>query len=89
MLETQKVRLVNAANMESKFQKKVQSYRGTIAAVAYNSALKTIKEAPTVEAVPKSQYDELKERYKKLIETANILAAVLRQYQQKYGELED
>lgn len=89
MLEAQKERLVNAANLESKFQKKVQSYRGTIAAVAYNSALETIKEAPTVEAVPKAQYDELKEHYKKLLETANILDAALRQYQQKYGELED
>lgn len=82
-------RLTNADELESQFQKKVKSYRGTLAAIAYQSALETIQAAPTVEAVPKAQYDELKERYKRLLETANILEAALRQYQQKYGELED
>ena len=48
-----------------------------------------IKNAPTVDAVPMEQYNELKERYKRLLETADILDAALREYQQKYGELED
>lgn len=51
MFEAQKKRFVNATELESKFQKKVQSYAGTLAAIAYNSALETIKEAPTVDAV--------------------------------------
>lgn len=51
MLEAQKERFVNATALESQFQKKVQSYRGTLAAIAYQSALETIKEAPTVDAV--------------------------------------
>lgn len=51
MLEAQKERFVNATKLENKFQKIVQSYRGTLAAVAYQSALQTIKEAPTIDAV--------------------------------------
>lgn len=52
MLVAQKERFVNATELESQFQKKVQSYRGTLAAIAYQSALQTIKEAPTADVAP-------------------------------------
>ena len=45
-----------------------------------------IKTAPTVDAVPAEKYNELKVRYKKMIETADILDTALRQYQRTYGE---
>lgn len=51
MFEAQKKRFVNATELENKFQKITQSYKGTLAAIAYNSALETIKEAPTIDAV--------------------------------------
>lgn len=41
------------------------------------------------DGVPKCKYDELKNRHKKLLETANILDSALRAYQRKYGDLED
>lgn len=51
--------------------------------------LNFIDKAPTVDAVPMAQHNELKERYKKLLETANILDAALREHQRKYGDLEE
>lgn len=42
--------------------------------------------APTVAAVPLEEYNKLKARYKKMIETADILDTALRQYQRQYGE---
>lgn len=42
--------------------------------------------APTVDAVPAEKYNELNVRYKKMIETADILDTALRQYQRTYGE---
>lgn len=48
-----------------------------------------IDNAPTVDAVPLDQYNELKERYKRLLETADILDSALRAYQRKYGDLDD
>lgn len=50
------------------------------------SVLRIVDEAPTVDAVPAEKYNELKERYKKLMETADILDTALRQYQRLYGE---
>lgn len=47
-----------------------------------------LSEQPTVDAVPLEQYNELKERYKRLLETADILDTALREYQRKYGDLE-
>lgn len=41
------------------------------------------------DGVPKAKYDELRDRHKRLLETANILDSALRAYQRKYGELED
>jgi hypothetical protein len=41
------------------------------------------------DGVPKAKYDELKNRHKKLLETADILASAVRAYERKYGELED
>ena len=51
-------------------------------------ARKLIEDAPTVDAVPLEQHNELKEKYKRLLETADILDAALREYQRKYGDLE-
>lgn len=48
-----------------------------------------IENSPTVDAVPLDQYNELKERYKRLLETADILDSALRAYQRKYGDLDD
>jgi hypothetical protein len=39
-----------------------------------------------VAAVPIEEYNALKEKYTKLLETADILDAALREYQRKYGE---
>lgn len=41
------------------------------------------------DGVPKCKYDELLNRHKRLLETANILDSALRAYQRKYGDLED
>ena len=51
-------------------------------------AIDAVDNAPTVDAIPLEQYNELKERYKKLLETADILDSALRAYQRKYGDLE-
>jgi hypothetical protein len=48
-----------------------------------------IDKAPTVDSVPLNQYNELKERYKRLLGTASILDSALRAYQRKYGDLDD
>lgn len=50
------------------------------------AAVEIVDDSPTVEAVPAEKYNALKERYDKLMETANILDAALREYQRKYGE---
>ena len=47
-----------------------------------------IDSVPAVDAVPLEQYNDLRESYKKLLETADILDAALREYQRKYGDLE-
>lgn len=47
-----------------------------------------VREAETVDAIPMEEYVELKTRYKRLLETANILDTALRVYQKKYGDLE-
>ena len=41
-----------------------------------------------VDAVPLEQHNELKEGYKRLLETADILDTALGEYQRKYGDLE-
>lgn len=46
-------------------------------------------EQKPVEVVSLEKYNELKDRYKKLLETAEILDSALRVYQQKYGDFED
>lgn len=51
-----------------------------------NSVLRIVDESPTVDAVPAEKYNELEVRYKKMIETADILDTALRQYQRTYGE---
>ena len=51
-------------------------------------AVSTAIEQKPVEAVPLEDYMELKTKYKKLFETANILDAALRQYQQKFGDID-
>lgn len=48
-----------------------------------------IDSIPGVDAVPLEQYNELKERYKRLFETADILDTALVEYQRKYGDLEN
>lgn len=42
-----------------------------------------------VNAVYMEEYNNLKDRYKKLLETAEILDSALRVYQQKYGDLDE
>lgn len=79
-------RLVNATELEAKFEKRAKANAGTWSGPAYASALQELKEAPTVAAVPAEEYNALKEKYSKLLETANILDAALREYQRKYGE---
>ena len=52
-----------------------------------HKTLKTeIDEQPTVDAVPAEKYNELKERYERMKEIADILDTALRQYQRQYGE---
>jgi hypothetical protein len=55
----------------------------------FNAVRKRIRGSARVSVVPTAQYDELKDRHKKLLETANIIDAALREYQKKYGELDD
>lgn len=55
----------------------------------FNAVRKRIRGSSRVATVSASQYNELKDRYKKLLETTNIIDAALREYQNKYGELED
>lgn len=52
-------------------------------------AVATALEQNSVEAVSLDKYKELKDRYKKLLETTEILDSALRVYQQKYGDFED
>lgn len=48
-----------------------------------------MRNAPVVAAVPLAQYNELRDRYKKLQETADILSEELKKYERKYGDLEE
>lgn len=48
-----------------------------------------IDNVPAVDAVPLQKHNELIDSYKELLETARILDSALREYQRKYGELED
>jgi hypothetical protein len=79
-------RIIDATPLEQLFQNLAKSWSGTWSGPAYLHALEHIKNAPTVAAVPAEKYNALKERYDKLLETADILDAALREYQQKYGE---
>lgn len=51
-------------------------------------AVSTALEQKPVEVVSLAEHLELKDRYRKLLETANILDAALRQYQQKFGDID-
>lgn len=62
---------------------------GKTAAMYEQLFRKRIELAPTVDAVPLDQYNELKERFKRLLETADILDSALGEYQRKYGDLDD
>lgn len=79
-------RLINATEVEAKFEKRAKANSGTWSGPAYAYALQELKDAPTVAAVPAEEYNALKEKYSKLLETANVLDAALREYQRKYGE---
>lgn len=79
-------RLINATEVEAKFEKRANSSAGTWSGPAYAYALEELKAAPTVAAVPAEEYNALKEKYSKLLETANILDTALREYQRRYGE---
>lgn len=81
-----KMRLVDAGPLEEFFDNKAKSWAGTWSGPTYSTALERVKAAPTVEAVPAEEYNALKEKYNKLMETADILDAALREYQRKYGE---
>lgn len=91
-------RLIDANDVPKLFEKKYketqqrildgETYLDTLAE-GFTEADDVIQAMPTVEAVPMAQHNELKERYKKLLETANILDAALREYQRKYGDLEE
>ena len=35
------------------------------------------------------QYDKLQEKYKRVLENANILNAALKEYQEKFGDIDD
>lgn len=48
-----------------------------------------IDNVPAADVVPLQQHNELRERYKRLLETADILDTALGEYQRKYGDLED
>ena len=52
-------------------------------------AVSTALAQEPVNVVSVEEYNELKDRYKKLLETADILDKALRQYQQKYGDIEE
>lgn len=64
----------------------LQSQGDPFLANIMNRAIECIENQPAVAAVPQEKYDELNERYKKLLETCGILDHALREYQQKYGE---
>lgn len=78
------MRLIDANAFFDKLEKLAELMRqGKIGEIDLNLLIASM---PTVDAVPAEKYNELKERYKKLIETADILDTALRQYQRQYGE---
>lgn len=50
---------------------------GTVSVVS----VKDIDNAPTVEAVPKEKYDELKDKYDRLLENSGYMAEALKNYE--------
>ena len=52
-------------------------------------AVSVALEQQPVEAVSLAEHNKLKTRYKKLLETVEILDSALRVYQQKYGDLDE
>ena len=52
-------------------------------------AVSVALEQQPVHAISMEEYNELKNSYKKLLETADILDSALRAYQKKYGDLDD
>lgn len=79
-------RLINATEVEAKFEKRANSSAGTWSGPAYAYALEELKAAPTVAAVPAEEYNALKEKYDKLKEKTDMLFAVLHQHRAKNGE---
>ena len=79
------MRLIDAEPLETSFEYAAKFYMGP-ASAAFHEALESLQNATTVAAVPAEKYNVLKERYDKLMETANILDAALREYQRKCGE---
>ena len=49
-------------------------------------ARKLVESQPTADVVEKSKYDKLKENYDRLLESANILAKAVREYQKREEE---
>ena len=45
-----------------------------------------IENAPTADVVSRKEYDKLNERYKRLLESANILADAVRKYERREDE---
>lgn len=58
-----------------------QAYDQTIHDL-FNAVCKRVRKAPAIKAVEA-------ERYKRLLETAEILDSALRVYQQKYGDIDE
>jgi chromosome segregation ATPase len=56
---------------------------------AFWTAGNELKKLTPVAAISMEEYNELKNSYKKLLETAEILDSALRAYQQKYGDLDE
>lgn len=85
-MQPHKTRYINAGPVEEYLENRMKSFTGTFSGPAYMNALERVQAAPTVEMVPLAEYNAMRERLHKLQETANILDAALREYQQKYGE---
>lgn len=51
--------------------------------VHYEDMVKCVSNMPTADVVSKEKYDELNDRYHRLLESANILADAVRDYERR------
>lgn len=88
-------RLIAASEVKKKLVAVRQWFSGPpsteqdkLARAVVKMCIEEVEKIKPADAVEAEKYNELKARYKKLLETAEILDSALREYQQKYGDLE-